>query len=192
METAVANAIADWAKLADYTESQLVAEITSCDQNAQAMAAAVKQGSATALEFALRAGHALLEARQRCKHGQWSAWLEKNAPSISPDQDSRYRALAERTPHVRNLDEIRTIREAYIACGIIKGSTKSSAATVAPASKPKQILAASRRLRLSVQKLLDVGSPDLPPKLRSDLTDEIRDLISVLKLLTAGPNKTKR
>ena len=50
-----------------------------------------------ALEAALAAGRALLEAKELVPHGQWQAWLYANLPGISVRTAQRYMLAAERS-----------------------------------------------------------------------------------------------
>ena len=72
------------------------------------------------VETVIATGNALLEARRRCSHGEWGPWQKQHLPGIPPSRISRYLAAAEEIPHVRNLDAIKTVRQLYIACGVIK------------------------------------------------------------------------
>jgi hypothetical protein len=62
-----------------------------------------------ALEHALAAGDALLEAKSAVEHGQWSAWLAANVPDVSARTAQLYMKLA------RNRDSLEAQRVANLS-----------------------------------------------------------------------------
>jgi hypothetical protein len=47
------------------------------------------------VEYALKCGQGLFDAKQRLLHGQWLPWVEKNCPEVSVRQTQKYMRLAE-------------------------------------------------------------------------------------------------
>ena len=129
------------------------------------MAATVVKAARVALDLAIRAGATLNEAKSRCEHGQWGKWLKVHVPALSEDQACRYMKLARQIPHVRNLNEIATIRKAYLAAGVITEQAKGGAAKRAckppaeadTAMAPTDIVSRFRSLRV----FLDTATPRL-------------------------------
>ncbi|WP_156298038.1 DUF3102 domain-containing protein [Mycobacterium paragordonae] len=69
-----------------------------------------EEGKRTALEAAWHAGTALIEAKSRCKHGEWLEWLKSNFAG-SHDTAAAYMKIAN-FEHARNLDSQTSIRQA--------------------------------------------------------------------------------
>ena len=88
------------------------------------------------------AGKYLLAAKAKVGHGGWLKWFAENCPGISEDTSERYRNLAEyaikeakaNSAHWRNLIEAGSLRQAYIAAGVVK-DTKDAPDTGAAKSK---------------------------------------------------------
>ena len=60
-------------------------------------------------------------------HGQWTAWLKLHVSELSEDRACRYMKLAREIPHVRNLDENVTLRQAFLLAGVVKEPGKGEA-----------------------------------------------------------------
>jgi hypothetical protein len=71
-----------------------------------------------ARESAIAAGFQILAAKQQMPRGDFGPWVKKC--HISSDTAERYMALAAKSAHVRKLPAGTTLRQAYIAVGIIK------------------------------------------------------------------------
>ena len=78
--------------------------------------AAAQKGT---LEYAIKTGELLQEAKNRLKHGEWSKWLELNCPSISARTAADYMKLAEHQsrlgPNQQRAAELSSIRGALKA-----------------------------------------------------------------------------
>ena len=109
---------------AGLTLDELGPAIERLHRGAEGFIRCTKAAAASALQCALEAGGALLLAKDKVPHGEWGAWLRQNIPGLSPDQATRYMKLAREIPHVRNFDHIGTIRQAYVAAGVIKRPAK--------------------------------------------------------------------
>ncbi|MEI6033295.1 MAG: DUF3102 domain-containing protein [Verrucomicrobiae bacterium] len=94
--------------------------IAKLHQEAKQCSASIRKVAENALEFALEAGKGLLAAKEKVPHGEWGPWVHEHVPGLSSDQAIRYMQLARNFPHVRNFDQIQTIRQAYLAVGIMK------------------------------------------------------------------------
>lgn len=73
----------------------------------------------TALLAAMETGHYLNESRRKCEKGKWGTWREQNCPGLSKATAHRYMDLADNVSHVRHDKSIRTLRQAYIAVGLV-------------------------------------------------------------------------
>jgi hypothetical protein len=71
------------------------------------------------LEYAIKTGELLQEAKNRLKHGEWSKWLELNCPNISARTATDYMKLAEHQsrlgPNQQRAAELSSIRGALKA-----------------------------------------------------------------------------
>lgn len=106
------------AKERNDTLTQLAGEITDLYLSAEHKAKRAFETAGDAVNDALLCGKKLNEAKARLKHGEWLPWLRENCPEISEDKSERYRALAN-SAHDRNLEACASLRQAYIACGIL-------------------------------------------------------------------------
>lgn len=74
-------------------------------------AAEVESSARKTVEHAERCGRALLAAKEKVPHGQWTAWLGSNFDYSQPNA-SRYMAIASNYSRVNNLPNAGSIREA--------------------------------------------------------------------------------
>lgn len=80
-----------------------------------------------AIDAAIRAGTYLNEVKRTVKHGGFLKWLEANCSGICEKTAENYMRLANPN-HVTDLTDCSSLRQAYIATGIIK-KTKDAPAT---------------------------------------------------------------
>jgi hypothetical protein len=90
-----------------------------------------------ALELALKAGATLREAKELVPHGEWEKWIADNVKAVELRTAQNYMKLAQekaiveerkknnaefgmKTKYVAFFEECQSLREAYIAVGIIK------------------------------------------------------------------------
>ena len=139
-------------------DAQLGEMIVGCHRSATTMAAAASNATRAALELALKAGHALNEAKRRCGHGEWGDWLKQHVPDLAQDRANRYMRMAKEIADVRNFDEIKTVRQAFIAVGILRESSKGGGKkTAAPvldrdtALEPADFVSRFRALRVFLE-----------------------------------------
>jgi hypothetical protein len=94
------------------------------------------------LELAIEAGTILCQVKQLLPHGEWQKWLAENVNGISDRTAEKYMKLARKTNHGSELtDDWKTLREAYLATGIIKQPTPKTptsqeAESPSPAEEP--------------------------------------------------------
>jgi len=112
-------------KYAGLALEELGPAISRLHRGALDMSTLIRQTATSALEFALEAGTALNAAKEKVPHGEWGAWLLREVPGLSSDRATRYMRMAKEIPHVRNLDQIKTVRQALIATGVIKEPGKN-------------------------------------------------------------------
>lgn len=79
----------------------------------------VVESGRKSIAAAIAAGEALKTAKGLLVHGKWTAWVGKFVPQMSKETAQRYMRLAE-SSHVTDLAECETLRQAYIATGILK------------------------------------------------------------------------
>jgi hypothetical protein len=72
--------------------------------------AAAQSDARSAVQHAIACGKALLEAKAKCKHGEWLPWLEANV-KFSKDSANDYMRLAKKE-HAPFLESAASIREA--------------------------------------------------------------------------------
>ena len=77
------------------------------------------QHAANALTGALRTGALLGEVHRRGQNKGFGAWVTENCPKLPVSTAYRYKDLAKKFPHVRNGHEIVSLRQAYLAVGLI-------------------------------------------------------------------------
>jgi len=61
---------------------------------------AVASAQKGTLEYAIKTGELLQEAKNKVKHGEWSKWLELNCPNIPARTATDYMKLAEQQAHI--------------------------------------------------------------------------------------------
>ena len=79
---------------------------------------------------------ALLQKESGKERPGWIEWLESNCPSISEQTARRYMALAKRSHESGSIEDCATLRQAYIATGIIKDSGKQAKEDAATPETP--------------------------------------------------------
>jgi hypothetical protein len=87
-------------------------------------------------------GTKLAEAKKLVGHGNWCEWLAKSCPDISEKTAQNYMRLS-KAQHVADLKTHNSLRQAYLAVGIIPMGEESAAMPVVDVSPPaKQIKSA--------------------------------------------------
>ena len=99
--------------------TKLAGEIVDYHLKAVTKAKEARESAANAVECAMESGYRLLAAKERVEYGGFGAWLKKNCTKLSSATAYRYMGLAQEFSHVINAQEITTLRQAYIASGIL-------------------------------------------------------------------------
>lgn len=102
----------------------LAEQINLAFEQSVALATQAKDQASTAIAKALECGQLLLQQKAALKHGGWLEWLAANCPKICERTARRYMGVAKRT-HVADLNDATTLRQAYLACGIIQEKPKT-------------------------------------------------------------------
>jgi hypothetical protein len=103
----------------------LAEQINRTYEESVALATQAKDQATTAITKALECGQLLLQQKAALKHGGWLEWLDANCPQISEQTARRYMALSKRS-HVSDLNDAATLRQAYLACGIVHEKPKTA------------------------------------------------------------------
>jgi hypothetical protein len=83
-------------------------------------------------------GTKLAEAKRLVGHGNWMEWLAKNCPDIHGNTARNYMRLAN-SQHVGNLKTQKSLRQAYLAVGIIQTDERINSMPVAGGPAMKEI-----------------------------------------------------
>jgi len=114
---------------------KLAREIRSSYDSAGKLAKSARERSREALAEAMLCGKALNEAKGMVGHGGWLKWIAAHCKGVSHDTATRYMHLAN-SAHVRNLKDPNSLRQAYIAIGILDDSDAETIKTT-PVSVPE-------------------------------------------------------
>lgn len=60
----------------------------------------------SSIGYALKCGQALVDAKAQLSHGEWTPWLQRNCPGISPRQAQKYKRLADNWESIQAKREI--------------------------------------------------------------------------------------
>ncbi len=177
--------------LSTLKDEELAKEIRVNDKEARDLAEIANNTVSQSLERVIIAGNALLAARGRCSHGEWGPWQKRYLPDIPPSRISRYIAVAKQISHVRNLDAIQSVRQLYLACGLIKEPDKSSQVVklhkFSGRGSIEGILTQAQETRKSMRLFLTKNKAEsLSMETKSQLRMELRELVEILRLLTDG------
>jgi hypothetical protein len=100
--------------LAANDESSGEADLPALAEQANRYHNRAQELTSGALEVAWLAGHALLDAKRQCRHGEWLGWLADNFEG-SERTAQAYIRLASNTQHVADLDCEQSLRDALNA-----------------------------------------------------------------------------
>lgn len=109
----------------------LAEQINLAFEQSVALASQAKDQAATAVTKAFECGQLLLQQKAALKHGGWIEWLDANCPQIGERTARKYMSLAKRN-HGSDLNDAATLRQAYLACGIIQETPKPAAKEPSP------------------------------------------------------------
>jgi len=160
---------------------QLSGEIQRLHVSTQSYVAGAKIGTRSALLQAIEAGKALSAAKIKVTHGKWTGWLKEKVPWFSHDQANRYMKLAREIPHVRNFEELASLRKAYMAIGILPPPASGSDSHQNGAKKPWSLARVVERLRNFSAQLAKIRHEELSQPLRKMLLNEIQQHYDILR-----------
>jgi hypothetical protein len=116
----------------------LADKINAAFAEATTLAADAKDKTVAAVEKALECGRLMLAQKQTLQQRSgkercgWIEWLAENCPQISEQTARRYMALAKRSHVSGYLENCSTLRQAYLATGIIKEEEKPESNSPTP------------------------------------------------------------
>lgn len=91
-----------------------------------------KDKSREAVAEAILCGTALNEAKAIVSHGAWEKWLARHCKGVHENTARNYMRLA-KAQHVVDLNRPESLRQAYIAVGILSDSITETSGTQSPA-----------------------------------------------------------
>ena len=104
--------------MSEELQINLTEQIREAFRDANRLATDARAVASEAVAKAIQCGQLLLQQKESLGHGSWLEWLDANLPEITDRTARRYMALAKRT-HVSDLNDTATVRQAYLATGII-------------------------------------------------------------------------
>ena len=104
--------------MTEQLQINLASQIREAYQNANSLATDAKTIAADAISKAIECGRLLIQQKESLGHGSWLEWLDANVPEISDRTARKYMVLAKRN-HGSDLNDAASLRQAYIATGII-------------------------------------------------------------------------
>ena len=116
--------------MSDEIQINLAVQIRDAYREANQLADQAKGFASQAVAKAIECGQLLLQQKASLGHGSWLDWIKLNLPEISHDKAQRYMRLAKaasqlpenhdgNNAHVRYLEDAASVRQAYIAVGIL-------------------------------------------------------------------------
>jgi hypothetical protein len=112
-------------------EINLAPQILETYRESNRLADEAKGYASEAVAKAVQCGQLLLQQKAALQHGTWLDWLATNLSEINERTARRYMALANRT-HVTDLNDAASVRQAYLATGIIPPSPKKELTATDP------------------------------------------------------------
>lgn len=120
--------------MSEEIQINLTEQIREAFQDANRLATNARGVASEAVAKAIHCGQLLLQQKESLGHGSWLQWLDANVPEISEWTARRYMALAKRA-HVSDLNDTATVRQAYLATGILPSPAATEAGPPDP-NKP--------------------------------------------------------
>jgi hypothetical protein len=114
-------------------------QINLAHADALSLATGAKEQIAKAVERAFECGRLMVDQKQALQkqlgkeRGGWLDWLEANCPDISEQTARRYMALFKRSHVSGYLEDCNSLRQAYLATGILREEPKPERAITADA-----------------------------------------------------------
>lgn len=119
--------------MSDIVEN-LAAEINRAYRESLELADHARGRAAEAVERALECGRLMLRQKEELQQIKgkprpgWLEWLSQNCPEIEERTAQRYMSLAKKATHVSGyLEDCSTMRQAYLATGLLKEPPKEKA-----------------------------------------------------------------
>lgn len=165
--------------------SSLADNINSEFRSANTLAREAENSGVSAVKSAIRAGAYLTKARGICKGG-FEKWLLDNCPEIKLRTAQRWMSLA-KASHVTGLKDAKTLRQAYLAVGIIKESPKElKPLGTAPVDIFEQLYARfDHGLGPVIDITEDMEPGDMPQAVRQKLLARAEPVVSFVEKLKA-------
>lgn len=162
-------------------------EINDEYKSAMAQANEAKSAGMSAVKAAIRTGALLNKAFLACGSGDWEKWRQDNCPAISATTDWRLRKLAN-LAHVKDLKDAKSIRQAYLAVGIIKEQEpKLKAIGTADVDIYAQLI---KRFDRSFDPIIDVTADidpqDMPHETREAIISKAQPMIDFVERVKAA------
>jgi hypothetical protein len=169
--------------LAKMELDELAGKISSRLAKIESAIFSVKKHAELALRAAIETGHYLEESARKSKKGEWGAWLVKHCPGLARSTAHKYRTLARNVSHVRHGVPMQTLRQAYIAVGLVPRPSQESKTspdlTDAPSVTPANFLAGLKASRGFLQTVKGMPLEKMEPEFLKELSDELSQLIAV-------------
>ena len=129
-------------------EITIASQINDLHLKAESLASSAKVNASQAIAVAVECGRLLCEQKKRVAHGGWLDWLSSNCPDISERTAQKYMRLTRKLLELSDsnandgadleaADKVsalldgspKTLRQAYIAAGVIPEPSKKEAST---------------------------------------------------------------
>jgi hypothetical protein len=120
--------------MTEQLQINLAPQIRQAFEDANRLATDARGVAAEAISKALECGRLLVQQKESLGHGSWLEWLDANLPEISDRTARKYMALAKRN-HGSDLTDAASLRQAYLATGIIPAPEEKPAGPPDP-NKP--------------------------------------------------------
>jgi len=104
--------------MTEQLQLNLAPQIQEAYRECEHLVSQTREFATKAVAKAIECGQLLIQQKESLGHGSWLEWLDANVPEITDRTARRYMALANRT-HVSDLNDTTTVRQAYLATGII-------------------------------------------------------------------------
>lgn len=115
----------------------------------------------------------MIKTKALVGHGNWEKWLLDNCGDVSVHTARRWMQLAKHA-HARDLDDCRTMRQAYIACGILPEPQQKTRA-IGTAEVDLFACFVSEVSRLA-DKLEGLDLSTLPPARKEEIRGKLKDI----------------
>ncbi len=161
----------------------LATQILEAYRESNRLAEEAKGVASGAVAKALECGQLLLRQKESLGHGSWLEWLDANVPEMTEWTARRYMALAKRA-HVPDLKDAATVRQAYLATGIIPSDPVKEPGPPDPNKPWVKFIKPLDAFRLWYQKRIEQGGIDTwPEDSRRILKNELRWIVQLYKRL---------